>query len=54
LSAIEAVLNAPQTDYLYFVASHRFDGTSVFSKDYQQHLQYAKLYQQELTRRTKK
>lgn len=53
-SAIEAVLNAPQTDYLYFVASHRFDGTSVFSKDYQQHLQYAKLYQQELTRRTKK
>lgn len=51
LAAIEAVLEAPATEYLYFVASHRFDGTSVFAKDYDEHLRNAKRYQDELTRR---
>jgi UPF0755 protein len=49
--SIDAVLDAPQTEYLYFVASHRFDGTSVFTSNYDDHLKYARLYQQELTRR---
>ncbi len=53
LASIEAVLDAPQTDYLYFVASHRFDGTSIFSSDYAKHLQHAKRYQEELTKRMK-
>jgi UPF0755 protein len=51
IASLEAVLNAPKTDYLYFVASHRFDGTSVFTKDYSEHLKNAKRYQDELTRR---
>ena len=48
---IDAVLNAPKTEYLFFVASHKFDGTSVFTTNLKDHLKYAKLYQQELTRR---
>lgn len=51
LESIEAVLNAPPTDYLYFVASSRFDGTSVFTANYADHLKYAREYQKELTRR---
>ena len=48
---IDAVLDAPKTEYLYFVASHKFDGTSVFTTNFNDHLKYARLYQQELTRR---
>lgn len=48
---IEAVLDAPKTDYLYFVASYKFDGTSIFTSDFNDHLKYARLYQQELSRR---
>lgn len=48
---IDAVLNAPKTDYLYFVASDKFDGSSVFTTNLTDHSKYAKLYQQELTRR---
>lgn len=47
---IDAVLNAPKTEYLYFVASSKFDGSSVFTSDYSDHLKYARLYQQALTR----
>lgn len=54
IASIEAVLNAPKTDYLYFVASHRFDGTSVFAKDYDEHLRNARRYQEELRKRLKK
>lgn len=54
IEAIDAVLQAPKTDYLYFVASARFDGTSVFTKDYKEHLRNAKMYQDELNRRQKK
>jgi UPF0755 protein len=49
--SIDAVLNAPKTDYLFFVASHKFDGTSVFTTNLADHGKYARLYQQELTRR---
>lgn len=51
VESIEAVLNAPGTDYLYFVASSNFDGSSVFTTNLTDHSKYAKLYQQELTRR---
>ena len=49
-ATIDAVLNAPQTDYFYFVASKEFNGTHVFAKDYNEHLKYAKEYQQELNK----
>ena len=49
--SIDAVLDAPKTDYLFFVASHKFDGTSVFTTNLTDHGKYARLYQQELTRR---
>jgi UPF0755 protein len=48
---IDAVLNAPQTDYLYFVASAAFNGTHVFTTNYSDHLKYAKEYQAELNKR---
>lgn len=45
VETIHAVLNAPKTDYVYFVASKNFDGTHIFTNNYQQHTQYAKEYQ---------
>jgi UPF0755 protein len=51
IESIEAVLDAPKTEYLYFVASHKFDGSSVFTTNYDDHMKVARLYQQELTRR---
>ncbi len=47
-NTINAVLDAPKTDYLYFVASPDFDGTHEFSSTYSEHLQKAKQYQQAL------
>ncbi len=49
--SIDAVLNAPQTDYLYFVASPDFKQQHDFSTSYEEHLKKAKLYQQALNRR---
>lgn len=46
---IDAVLDAPNTEYLYFVASPKFNGTHEFSTNYTEHLAKAKLYQQALT-----
>ena len=43
---IDAVLNAPSTNYLYFVAQPNLTGYSNFASNYQQHLLYAKEYQQ--------
>ncbi|ANH81003.1 aminodeoxychorismate lyase [Niabella ginsenosidivorans] len=48
LATVDAVLDAPQTDYIYFVANSNFDGTSVFSSDYATHKKYAKMYQDAL------
>ena len=45
---IDAVLDAPKTDYLFFVAKSDFSGYSHFSDNYAEHEQYAKLYQQAL------
>ena len=43
---IDAVLNAPATNYLYFVADSSFNGRHVFSTTYKEHLEKAKAYQQ--------
>lgn len=51
---LNAVLNAPRTDYLFFVASSNFDGTHHFSSNYAEHQQYAKVYQQALNERKTK
>jgi len=47
---LDAVLQAPSTNYLYFVASPAFDGTHAFSATYAEHLQKAKAYQDALDR----
>ncbi len=49
--SIDAVLNAPATEYIFFVASSKFDGSSIFTTTLSDHSSYARLYQQELTRR---
>ena len=41
---IDIVLNAPQTDYLYFVANSDFSGTHIFSTNYEDHLKFAKKF----------
>ena len=45
ISTIDAVLEAPITNYLFFVAKPDFSGYSNFSENYAQHLIYAKAYQ---------
>jgi UPF0755 protein len=44
LQAITAVLEAPVTNYLFFVASWKFDGRTLFSKYYKEHQAYVKLF----------
>jgi UPF0755 protein len=48
ITTIDAVLNAPNTTYLYFVAKPDFKGYSNFATTYTEHLQFAKAYQQAL------
>lgn len=48
IKTIDAVLNAPQTNYLYFVAKPTFDGYSNFASTYAEHVVNAKAYQQAL------
>ena len=43
---IDIVLNAPQTDYLYFVANSDFSGTHIYSSNYADHLKWAKKFAQ--------
>ncbi|MBC6489899.1 endolytic transglycosylase MltG [Flavihumibacter stibioxidans] len=51
---IDAVLNAPATDYLFFVARADFSGYHVFAENYTEHLVYAREYQQALDAYMKK
>ena len=51
LETIDAVLDSPKTDYLYFVASSTFDGSHIFTTNYAEHMKFARLYQQELNKR---
>lgn len=48
IKTIDAVLDAPDTDYLFFVARSDFSGYSDFASTYQQHKLYARAYQQAL------
>jgi UPF0755 protein len=55
---IDAVLRAPKTEYLYFVANKNLKQSHVFTTNYADHLKYAKEYQKvldsmELMRRAK-
>lgn len=45
---IDIVLNAPKTDYLFFVAKSDFSGYHHFSSNFTEHSQYAKEYQKAL------
>lgn len=46
LETIDAVLNAPVTEYLYFVAKSDFSGAHSFSTNYGDHMKLAKEYHQ--------
>jgi len=46
IKTIDAVLNAPSTNYLYFVAQPNLTGFSNFATTYEEHMAYAKQYQQ--------
>lgn len=46
LETINAVLQMPSTNYLYFVAKSDFSGRHVFSTTYEEHLVKAKAFQQ--------
>ena len=48
VSTIDAVINSPTTNYIYFVAKADFSGYSNFSSNFAEHSQYAKQYQQAL------
>ena len=54
LQTLDAVLNAPATDYLYFVAKSDFSGAHVFTSSYDDHLKYAKEYQEALNAQAEK
>lgn len=50
LASIEAVLNAPATNYLFFVANSDLSKRNhIFTENYSDHLKYAREYQKELT-----
>lgn len=47
-ATLDAVLHAPSTDYLYFVAKPDFSGYSNFAATYKEHLAFAKAYRDAL------
>jgi UPF0755 protein len=51
MSTLDAVLDAPETDYLYFCARENLDGSSVFAATYDTHMQNARKYQAALNAR---
>ncbi len=48
MESMDAVLNAPQTNYYYFVAKPDFSGYSNFAETYSEHIKNAKEYQKAL------
>jgi UPF0755 protein len=48
LATLDAVLQSPQTNYLYFVAKSDFSGRHVYTETYEQHLKVAKEFQKAL------
>jgi UPF0755 protein len=53
LRTLDEVLNAPKTDYLFFVAKKDFTQGHVFTSNYRDHLRYAREYQQALNEQEK-
>lgn len=51
---IDAVLNGPATEYIYFVADSSFNGRHSFSTSYAEHMQKARAYQEAFRRRFSK
>jgi len=51
IASIDAVLNFEKNDFLYFVVKSDFSGYHVFSNNYQEHLQNARLYWEALNLR---
>ena len=45
---LDAVLKAPKTDYIYFVAKSDFSGYHQFTTSYREHLKYARMYRKAL------
>lgn len=50
IKTVDAVLEAPRTDYLFFVADASLNGTHHFSVSDVEHIKYAKLYQKAVTK----
>ncbi len=48
IESIDAVLEAPETDYIFFVAKPDFKGYSNFASTYEQHKVYANMYRKAL------
>ncbi len=48
INTIDAVLQAPKTNYIFFVAKPDFNGYSNFASNYNEHLKFAKAYQKSL------
>jgi UPF0755 protein len=48
MESMDAVLNAPDTRYFYFVAKPDFSGYSNFAETFQEHIKYAREYQKAL------
>ena len=44
VETLDEVINAPKTDYMYFVANSDFSGRHVFTTNYEDHKKYAKLF----------
>lgn len=44
VETLEEVINAPKTDYVYFVANSDFSGRHIFTSNFEEHKKYAKLF----------
>ena len=52
IESLQAVLDAPETEYIFFVASHKFDGSTIFTTNFDDHRKYVRLFHAEQKRRS--